>query len=147
MRLEDLVRIHSFLATWKELALRGRMPAGLQGSEPALEPLTPHVALIEALLAFMRAQRCARERLRSVRRWQLLYSSETTATKALPRTRSQLACLVNGNRSWSEWNFYDSSARTALADAACEFQRARAFRCLRCWRHAVDKLLSLQWCA
>ena len=139
---EDDVKIFFALATWKDLALHGRPPAGLNISEDAnsTRTRTPLCALVNSLLVFLSARECARQRLRSVRRWQLLYSSETSTSKRLPRTHSQLSCLIHGSLGWREWGFYEVAASNALSRAGREFLLAYVFRSLHRWRLVVDEI-------
>ncbi|KAL1507069.1 hypothetical protein AB1Y20_007930 [Prymnesium parvum] len=140
LALDQLVQLYSFLAVWKQLALSGRAPAGLldgSGGERVRRPRTPHVALLHELLSFLRSRACVRERLRSVVRWQLLYSSEMIDGRGGPRTALQVSCLTHAQHGWREAEFYESAAEAALCRAARERMLGHLFRSLVRWRSFV----------
>ena len=77
------------------------------------------------------------ERLRSMRRWHLLYSSHSSMA---PTASSHLSCLGKGLRALGEYHFYLRIAHRVMDEAAAELLRARMVHGLRMWRLALRRL-------
>ena len=100
---------------WQQFALGDQPPAGLRvppvRSADADWPLG---AVLPAFTCLLRSRLARIERLRSVRRWYLLYTSHSSM---MPATISHLSCLGRGLHALSEYHFYVPSASLLLAMA------------------------------
>lgn len=133
-----------FFEDWRLAALGERPPPGL-----VLRPVRsadaewPHGALLPAIICLLRSRLARIERLRSMRRWHMLYTSHGTV---VPCTSSHLSCLSRGRRSLEEWHYYAQLTHQVLDHAADELLRARLQHGLRTW-HVAAQLLGArrQW--
>ena len=121
---------------WRERALGKWEPVGFV-SKPvrSADAEWPHGALLPAVICLLRSRLARIERLRSMRRWHLLYLSHDTL---VPFTPSHLSCLTRGRRSLLEWNFYSGLTQRVLAQAVSELLHARLAHGLRQWRLGVS---------
>lgn len=119
---------------WHQKVVGGSAPPGLvlRNMRSAHEEW-PHGALLPAIICLLRSRRARIERLRSLRRWHMLYTSHTTM---LPCSASHLSCLARARRSLNEWHFYSNLTRQVLFDAASELRRARLIHGIHQWHTA-----------
>ena len=134
-----LYRMYALLQRWKHVALGELL---LLRVLPPPTP-SPSSSLLSELLVYLRLRRGAFERLRSVRRWQLMYVSQldlfTVAERQLswlPQTRSQVECLVNAHASWIEWRALQRLATRAQYEAEVAVVVRRLRGGLVAWREA-----------
>ena len=121
---------------WRELALGQRMPNNL-GVLPVrdADKEGPLGAMLPAITCLLRSRLARIERLRSMRRWHMLYTAHGTM---LPCEHSHVACLSKGLRSWDEYNFFVGLAQTMMGQAAAELVRADMAYAIRSWRIAME---------
>ena len=127
---------------WQQFALGDQPPAGLRvppvRSADADWPLG---AVLPAFTCLLRSRLARIERLRSVRRWYLLYTSHSSM---MPATASHLSCLGRGLHALREYHFYVRVANEVMDEAADELLRARLVHGLRMWRRALARLARAQ---
>ena len=135
-----LYRMYVLLQRWKHVAIGELLLLRVLAVPP---PPPPSGSLLSELLVYLRLRRAALERLRSVRRWQLMYVSQLDLFAVaelqlswLPQTKTQVECLVNAHASWIEWRVLQRLAARAQreAEAAVVTQRLRGG--LAAWREA-----------
>ena len=135
-----LYRMYVLLQRWKHVAIGELLLLRVLAAPP---PPPPSGSLLSELLVYVRLRRAALERLRSVRRWQLMYVSQLDLFAVaelqlswLPQTKAQVECLVNAHTSWIEWRVLQRLAARAQreAEAAVVTQRLRGG--LAAWREA-----------
>ena len=123
---------------WYQIAVGERPPPGL-----VLRPVRsadeewPLGALLPAVVCLLRSRLARIERLRSMRRWHMLYTSHNTM---LPCSSSHLSCLARARRSLAEWSFYSQLTHAVLGEATSELERARLIHGLREWRRAAEQM-------
>ena len=123
---------------WQTFAIGERPPAGLRLSPiRSADAHWPLGALLPAITCLLRSRLARIERLRSMRRWHLLYSSHSSMA---PTTSSHLSCLGKGLRALGEYHFYLRIAHRVMDEAAAELLRARMVHGLRMWRLALRRL-------
>ena len=141
-----LYRMYALLQRWKHAAIGELLLLRVLSAPP---PPPPSGSLLSELLVYVRLRRSALERLRSVRRWQLMYVSQLDLFAVsenqlswLPQTKAQVECLVNAHASWIEWRVLQRLAARAQreAEAAVVAQRLRGG--LAAWREALDYVVS-----
>jgi hypothetical protein len=142
-----LYRMYALLQRWKHAAIGELLLLRMLSAPPPPQPSCG--SLLSELLVYVRLRRSAFERLRSVRRWQLMYVSQLDLFAVsenqlswLPQTKAQVECLVNAHASWIEWRVLQRLAARAQreAEAAAVAQRLRGG--LAAWREALDYVVS-----
>lgn len=131
-----LYRMYVLLQRWKHIAL-GELLLLHVLSPP---PLPTSGSLLSELLVYLRLRRGALERLRSVRRWQLMYVSQLDLFAVaelqlswLPQTKTQVECLVNAHASWLEWRVLQRVAVRAQREAEAAVAARRLRGSLAAW--------------
>ena len=120
---------------WYEAALGEQEPPGLvMRPVRSADEEWPHGALLPAVICLLRSRRARIERVRSMRRRHMLYTSHGTM---LPCSSSHLSCLAQGRRSLAEWGFYCRLAHGVLLEATTELERARLVHGLREWQRTA----------
>ena len=120
---------------WYEAALGEQEPPGLvMRPVRSADEEWPHGALLPAVNCLLRSRRARIERVRSMRRRHMLYTSHGTM---LPCSSSHLSCLAQGRRSLAEWGFYCRLAHGVLLEATTELERARLVHGLREWQRTA----------
>ena len=135
-----LYRMYVLLQRWKHVAIGELLLLQVLSSAPPPPP--PSGSLLSELLVYVRLRRGALERLRSVRRWQLMYVSQLDlfAVSWLPQTKTQVECLVNAHVSWIEWRVLQRLAARAQIEAEAAVVALRLRGGLAAWREACELL-------
>ena len=137
-----LYRMYRLLQRWKHIALGELLLQRVLTSQPP-----PSGTVLSELLVYLRLRRGALERLRSVRRWQLMYVSQLDLFAVagmqlswLPQTKTQVECLINAAASWQEWRALHLLATRAQREGAAAFAARLLRDGLAVWREACQLL-------
>tara|TARA_B100000795_G_C22603961_1_gene362377 strand:- start:241 stop:714 length:474 start_codon:yes stop_codon:yes gene_type:complete len=135
-----LYRMYVLLQRWKYVAIGEILLFQVLSAPP---PPPPSGSLLSKLLVYVRLRRGALERLRSVRRWQLMYVSQLELFVVaelqlswLPQTKTQVECLVNAHASWIEWRVLQRLAARAHRETEAAVVAQRLHSGLAAWREA-----------
>ena len=135
--------LYRLLLRWKQFALPPSAPHAALLPPPDATTTTPLSHLLASLAGLQRARRGAHERLRSVRRWQMLYASRQrlpTGRLAPPDSSWQASCLTRAAASWAEWRHYRVEGARAAARAADQLTTLRLHAALAAWSEAAALL-------
>ena len=133
--------LYVLFVRWQAAALgedAARPPPGLDFPPVrSAEADWPLGAVLPAVICLGRSRRARLDRLRSMRRWHMLYTAHGTM---VPRSFSHVACLAKARRSYSEYGFYLELAHDVVRTANGQVTRARLRYGLRLWFRVIGQL-------
>ena len=134
-----LYRLYRLLQRWRAVALGEHELHEIVRHHLTSTP--PSESLLAEMLTYLRLRRAALERLRSVRRWQMMYVSQLDLFVAadsglswLPQSTTQVECLINASASWREWRALSVLAVGALHEGEAALVAKRLRHGLGAWR-------------